>query len=45
MGDVFTAILEFVEGAPPLPVQAYPQEFWDFVQRNNLVQAQPWEAR
>jgi hypothetical protein len=43
LGDVFNAILEFVDGAPPLPVQQYPDEFWAFVQRNN-VQADPWSA-
>ena len=36
LGDIFTAILEFVKGAPPLPVQQYPEEFWAFVQRNNI---------
>jgi deferrochelatase/peroxidase EfeB len=44
MGDVFTAILEFVAGAPPLPVQAYPNEFWQFIQKHNIEQAQPWSA-
>lgn len=44
MGDVFTAILEFVAGAPPLPVQAFPDAFWQFIQANNLAQAQPWSA-
>jgi len=44
LGDVFTAILEFVQDAPRLPVQQYPQDFWDFIQKNNLAQAQPWSA-
>jgi len=44
MGDVFTAILEFVAGAPPLPVSSYPDEFWQFIQANNLAKAQPWSA-
>ena len=44
LGDVFNAILSFTEGAPPLPVQKYPQKFWQYVQDNNLDQAQPWSA-
>ena len=44
LGDVFTAILEFVQDAPRLPVQKYPQDFWQFIQKNNLAQAQPWSA-
>lgn len=43
LGDVFNTILEFVDGAPPLPVQTYPDEFWAFVQRNN-VPVDPWSA-
>ena len=43
LGDVFNTILDFVEGAPPLPVQQYPNEFWAFVQKHN-VQADPWSA-
>ena len=36
LGDIFNAILAFVEGAPPLPVQQYPQEFVAFVKANNI---------
>ena len=36
LGDVFTAILEFVQDAPPLPVKDYPEEFWAFVKKNNM---------
>jgi hypothetical protein len=36
LGDVFTAILEFVKDAPPLPVKDYPEEFWAFVQAHNM---------
>ena len=43
LGDVFTAILEFVDGAPRLPVQRYPADFWDFVQRHNM-RVDPWSA-
>lgn len=35
LGDEFNAILEFVQNAPPLPVQRYPREFLDFVTANN----------
>ncbi len=44
MGDIFTAILEFIQDAPRLPVQKYPQDFWAFVQANNMEQVQPWSA-
>ena len=44
LGDVFTAILAFVQDAPRLPVQRYPQDFWNFIQKNNIAQAQPWSA-
>jgi deferrochelatase/peroxidase EfeB len=44
LGDVFTAILEFVKDAPRLPVNKYPQDFWEFVQKNNVSQVQPWSA-
>jgi hypothetical protein len=43
LGDVFNAILAFIDGAPPLPVQRYPQEFVDFVKANN-IQAPVWSA-
>ncbi|WP_420467797.1 hypothetical protein [Panacagrimonas sp.] len=44
LGEVFTAILEFVRDAPRLPVSAYPQDFCEFVMKNNLRQVQPWAA-
>ena len=43
LGPEFNAILEFVEGAPSLPVQQYPQEFIAFVKANNLA-APVWSA-
>lgn len=43
MGEIFTAILEFVRDAPRLPVSRYPREFCDFVKRNNL-EVNPWSA-
>ena len=36
IGDEFTAILEFVDGAPRLPVKKYPRDFVEFVIANNL---------
>jgi hypothetical protein len=35
LGDVFTAALYFVKGAPRLPVQRYPRDFIDFVKKHN----------
>ena len=43
LGDVFTAILEFVDGAPRLPVKRYPADFWAFVQSHNM-RLDPWSA-
>lgn len=37
LGPIFNAILDFIEGAPRLPVERYPQEFVDFVTTNNIV--------
>lgn len=36
LGDVFNAMLDFVAGAPRLPVQQYPRDFIAFVAANNL---------
>lgn len=44
LGPVFDAILDYVADAPRLPVEAYPEEFWEFVQRNNNQSVQPWSA-
>ncbi|HET9641770.1 MAG TPA: cytochrome P450 [Burkholderiaceae bacterium] len=30
----FTLILSYMKDAPPLPVSAYPDDFWDYVERN-----------
>lgn len=43
LGDEFTAILDFVRDAPRLPVQAYPNDFWRFIESHN-VPVQPWSA-
>lgn len=44
LGDVFTAILEFVQDAPRLPVRRYPRDFCAFVTKNSVEQVQPWSA-
>ncbi len=36
LGDVFTAVLRFIRGAPPLPVQRHPREFVAFVRSHNV---------
>jgi hypothetical protein len=36
LGDVFTAVLRFIRGAPPLPVQRHPREFTAFVRSHNV---------
>jgi len=43
LGDVFTAALQFIKGAPRLPVQRYPREFVEFVRRSN-GQSGVWSA-
>jgi hypothetical protein len=44
LGDVFDAILEFVKGAPPLPVQRYPREFTQFVTDHDVPKVPVWSA-
>jgi hypothetical protein len=44
LGDVFTGILTYIEGAPPLPVQRYPREFTKFIIEHNLSQVGVWSA-
>ena len=44
LGDIFTAILEFVQDAPRLPVQAYPRDFCDFIQQHNNAVVKAWSA-
>jgi hypothetical protein len=44
MGNIFTAILDFVQDAPRLPVQRYQREFVEFVRRNNVAGVNPWSA-
>ena len=35
LAEPFSAILQFVRDAPRLPVHRYPDDFWNFVNRNN----------
>jgi hypothetical protein len=35
LGDVFNELLQFIKGAPPLPVQRHPRAFVQFVRDNN----------
>jgi hypothetical protein len=44
LGDEFTAILQFIAGAPPLPVQRYAREFTQFVVDHNLDKIGAWSA-
>lgn len=44
LGDIFTDILQFVAGAPPLPVQRYATEFTQFVSEHNLSRVGVWSA-
>jgi hypothetical protein len=43
LGPIFNAILDFVQDAPRLPVEKYPEDFVAFVYRNNL-NAGVWSA-
>ena len=43
LGDAFNAILQFVQGAPPLPVQRHAREFVAFVRTQNIP-ASAWSA-
>jgi len=45
LGDVFDALLLYVEDAPPLPVREYPEEFMDFVRCWNRVPLAPRNCR
>jgi hypothetical protein len=44
LGDVFNAILQFVAGAPPLPVQRHAREFTQFITNQNMHQVGVWSA-
>ncbi|MFZ2118689.1 MAG: hypothetical protein WCC47_01055 [Pseudonocardiaceae bacterium] len=42
IGDVFNALMAHVEGAPPLPVQTYRQEFLDYVRSVDVSCVRPF---
>lgn len=44
LGDAFTQILQFIAGAPPLPVQRYSREFTQFIMQHNMGQVGVWSA-
>jgi hypothetical protein len=44
LGDVFTAILQFVRDAPPLPVQQHAREFTAYVMAHDVPIPPPWSA-
>jgi hypothetical protein len=44
LGDEFTAILQFIAGAPPLPVQRYAREFTQWIIDHNLARIGAWSA-
>jgi hypothetical protein len=37
VGDVFTELLQFIQDAPRLPVQKYPQDFLNFIKIHNVT--------
>jgi hypothetical protein len=41
---VFNTILQFVQDAPPLPVQRFAREFTQFVTDHNLRKVHVWSA-
>jgi hypothetical protein len=43
LGDAFNAILDYVKGAPPLPVERHAREFVAFVRTHNIP-APAWSA-
>lgn len=44
LGGVFDAILPYIRGAPPLPVERYPRAFVDFVRSHDMTLAGVWSA-
>src|SRR5688500_2154798 len=42
IGDVFNAVLQHVDGAPPVPVQKHRQAFLDYVRDNDLRGLEPF---
>jgi hypothetical protein len=44
LGDVFNVLLQYIAGAPPLPVQKFPREFCEFVSAHDMKEANLWSA-
>jgi len=44
LGDAFTEILQYIVGAPPLPVKRYAREFTQFIKDHNVSQTGVWSA-
>lgn len=44
LGPIFNAMLDFIDDAPRLPVEKYPQEFIDFVTRSDVPSGGVWTA-
>ena len=44
LSDEFTEILQYIKGAPPLPVNRYPREFCAFVAAHDVTAAHEWSA-
>ena len=44
LGPIFNVMLDYIADAPRLPVEKYPQEFVDFVDRNNVPSGGVWTA-
>ncbi|WP_392475936.1 hypothetical protein [Nostoc sp. C110] len=42
IGDVLNKVLPYMENAPPLPVQSYPDEFVQHVRSNNMPIIEPF---
>jgi hypothetical protein len=42
IGDVFNMLLQHLDGAPPLPVQAHRPEFLDYIRRHDLTCVPPF---
>jgi len=44
LGETFTAVLQFIADAPPLPVQSHAREFTKFIMEHDLRQVGVWSA-
>lgn len=44
LGPQFTEILQYIAGAPPLPVERYAREFTKFIMEHNLGRVGVWSA-